>query len=191
MEAAGLKNRYYVLRHGQSEANVRHLVVSDPANGVDGYGLTETGKDQVRTSVSQFSGLGADTLIYSSDFKRARETAAIAAGILGVSAQVTHTPLLRERFFGDFELGPDTIYPGVWEEDARETGPGNRVEPVEDVLKRALACISELEENHRGRDIILVAHGDTLQILLSWFIGMPASRHREVPHMDTAELRRA
>ncbi|HCY87637.1 MAG TPA: histidine phosphatase family protein [Desulfobacteraceae bacterium] len=191
MEATRLKNRYYVLRHGQSEANIRHLVVSAPENGVDGYGLTKTGEEQVKASVTGFSGLGPDTLIYSSDFKRARETAQIAAGILGVSAQITHTPMLRERFFGEFELGPDTCYPGVWEKDAKKTAPENRVEPVEEVLKRTLTCIGEIESAHRDRDILLVAHGDTLQILLTWFNGMPACRHRDVPHLDTAELRQA
>ncbi len=185
-----LKNRYVVLRHGQSKANVAGLVISAPENGVDHFGLTPAGKQQVRETVSAATFLDPGILIFSSDFKRARETADIAAGVLGAGEPVTLTPNLRERFFGDFEKGPDTIYQGVWEKDAKNAPPGNRVEHPVAVLERVTACITEIEAAHTHKTILLVAHGDTLQITLAWFSHLPPHRHRQVPHLDTAELRR-
>lgn len=186
-----LKNNYFALRHGQSKANVAGLVISAPANGVDRYGLTHKGEQQVKSSVSAFSGLDRHTLIFSSDFKRARETAGIAARVLSSRDPVNITPKLRERFFGEFELGPDTIYQSVWEKDAGDAAPGNHVEPASDVLKRVLACISGIEAAQENKNILLVSHGDTLQITLAWFSGKPAHCHRDMPPLATAELRRA
>ena len=41
----------------------------------------------------------------------------------------------------------------------------------------------------RGRDILLVSHGDTLQILEAGFLRMDPSAHRQLPHLDTAQIR--
>ena len=54
--------------------------------------------------------------ILSSDFSRTFETAKIVAN--AVNADVEAEPALRERDFGDFELGPNTAYEAVWEQDA-------------------------------------------------------------------------
>ena len=50
--------------------------------------------------------------------------------------------------------------------------------------------VAELEQRFSGRDILLVSHGDTLQILQAGFRGMSPARHRGLPHLDTAEIRR-
>ena len=35
-----LNNRYFVLRHGESRANTKQIIVSDPKNGLFDFGLT-------------------------------------------------------------------------------------------------------------------------------------------------------
>jgi broad specificity phosphatase PhoE len=64
------------------------------------------------------------------------------------------------------------------------------VEPVAAVLDRATGFIADLERQHSGRDILLVSHGDTLQILQAGFLRIDPSRHRSLPHLATAEFRR-
>ena len=187
-----LKNRYYVMRHGQSLANVRGIIVSSPENGLSGYGLSRTGRSQARQAVDGFPDLDRHTLIYASDFLRTRETAQIAAGCLDTDTGITFTPLLRERFFGDWELTPDKNYDRVWADDARHppVTSGN-VEPVESVLERGIACVAGIEEQHSDRTVLLVAHGDTLQILLTFFKGWSPHRHRELPPLAVARIRAA
>ncbi|HMY44738.1 MAG TPA: histidine phosphatase family protein, partial [Leptospiraceae bacterium] len=104
-----MKHTYAIMRHGQSQANVEGIIVSDPAIGVARYGLTEAGKKQALESArsSDFKARA----IYSSDFRRARETAEIVAALQ--KAPVTETELLRERFFGDYNGTPDTQYQRV------------------------------------------------------------------------------
>ena len=88
MDLRQLKNIYYILRHGQSLANVQDLIISHPDNGLDDFGLSEVGRKQVEHAVSRGAktrALDRETLILASDFLRTRHTAEIAAALLGLS----------------------------------------------------------------------------------------------------------
>jgi probable phosphoglycerate mutase len=178
------------MRHGQSKANEQGIIVSHVATDQGGdYGLSELGRQQARAAASG-SGLGSGTLIYSSDFTRARETAQIVRAQLA-APPVTLVPALRERCFGDWEGTSAAHYAAVWAAD--ELDPGHHdhgVEPVTAVLARAVALLADLDKQHAGRDILLVSHGDTLQILLAGLAGIDPARHRSLPHLRTAEIRR-
>ncbi|PIE60925.1 MAG: histidine phosphatase family protein [Desulfobacterales bacterium] len=185
-----VKNRYFVMRHGQSLANLEKIIVSSPENGISGYGLTDTGKTQAKASISGFQGLDQNTLIYSSDFKRAKETAQIVAAHLITRNGITCVPQLRERFFGEWELTGDENYPNVWYSDAQGISPPpNKVESVGAVLKRIEALIYQIESTHENQNVLLVSHGDPLQIFLTGLKGLPPQRHREIAHLETAEIR--
>jgi broad specificity phosphatase PhoE len=185
-----LANRFSVMRHGQSKANVAGVIVSRINIDREGdYGLTEYGRQQA-LAAAQACGLPADTVIYSSDFARARQTAQVMRGYLG-SPEVVMAAALRERCFGQWEGSAVVNYASVWAAD--ETDPDRAdgdVEPAAAVLDRATAFIAQLERRHRGRDILLVSHGDPLQILQAGFAGVDPSRHRRLPHLATAEIRR-
>lgn len=191
-----LRNSYSGMRHGQSKANVGNVIVSCIENdNPDDYGITDLGRRQAVTAVTaataaRGSALSADTVIRSSDFARAAQTARIVAAALG-AADVALTAALRERCFGDWEGMGCENYATVWAADM--TSPDHadgHVEPVSAVLARATALITELEQRYSGRDILLVSHGDTLQILQTGFLRMNPGQHRELPHFEPAEIRR-
>lgn len=186
-----LKNSYYVMRHGQSLANTQGIIVSDPENGLAGYGLTDLGKQQATQSLQNFP-MNHSPIIYASDFLRTQQTAFIAQEILEPHNRIMLTKHLRERFFGDFELKSSDNYETVWAQDRdNHTVLKNNVEPVASVLKRGLLCLMEIEERFCGKNILLVSHGDTLQILLAFFKDWLPERHRDVPNMGVAEIRKA
>jgi probable phosphoglycerate mutase len=170
-------------------ANVRGIIVSDPANGVRAeYGLSPAGREQVLASAKGY-GLPSATLIFSSDFSRATQTAEIVRECLGV-ADVQLTEALRERYFGDWEGTSSGNYAQVWAADAQDPDRRlNGVEPASAVLDRVTAFVAGLEAEFRDRDILFVSHGDTLQILQTGFRGVSPARHRSVPHLNTAEIR--
>jgi len=174
----GLANRFSVMRHGQSKANVAGIIVSRIENDRRGdYGLSELGRQQA-LAAARGCGLPGDTVICSSDFSRARQTGEIVRAHLG-AREVVLAEALRERGFG------------VWAAD--ETSPGQadgNVEPVTAVLDRTTAFIVDLERRYSGRDILLVSHGDPLRILQAGFLRMNPSRHRSLPDLATAEIRR-
>src|ERR1700728_3755163 len=99
---AHLANRYRVMRHRQSKANEAGVIISRiGSDRRDDWGLSELGRRQALTA-AEGSGLPADTVICSSDFSRARETAEIVRAHLGAPAVIV-AGALRERSFGDLD----------------------------------------------------------------------------------------
>ena len=188
-----LKNTYFVARHGKSLANEQEIILSDPAHGTTDFGLTEEGKEQARLSAEAAKKQGvldSSALIISSDFTRARETAEIIAGILGVS-EVALSPKLRERYFGNWERTHNSNYQKVWDKDQHDSSHTEEsVESVDDVLGRTTELILEIEQKYQGKNIVLVSHGDALQILQTAFEGAHPSQHRSLTHLNTAEIRK-
>jgi broad specificity phosphatase PhoE len=198
-----LANRYRVMRHGQSKANEAGVIVAAIESDRRGdYGLSEAGLRQARAAADA-CGLPADTVICSSDFARARQTAEIVRARIG-AAEVTAAEALRERCFGDLEGDTVASYARVWEADeaheADQAGRANKadqegaghplgVEPAAAVLDRVTALVADLERRYAGRDILLVSHGDTLQILEAGFLRLDPSRHRRLAPLATAEIR--
>ena len=185
-----LANRYHAMRHGQSRANVAGVIVSGIESDRRGdWGLSELGREQA-LAAARDCGLPADTLICSSDFSRARQTAEIVRARLG-APPVLVAAALRERCFGDLEGTATGNYARVWAADEAGTAAGadDGIESATAVLNRATGLVAELERRYAGRDILLVSHGDTLQILQAGFLRMDPAKHRSVPHLDTAQIR--
>lgn len=184
-----LANRFSVMRHGQSKANVAGLIVSRIENDQrGGYGLSELGRQQALAAARDCA-LPGDTVICSSGFCRARQTAEIVRAQLD-AADVVISEALRERCFGTWEGTPAANYARVWAAD--ETNPADaegNVEPVAAVLDRTTALIADLDQRYSGRDILLVSHGDPLQILQAGFLRIDPSRHRSLAALQTAEIR--
>ncbi len=177
------------MRHGQSLANTAGLIVSHPENGVNNYGLSDKGRQQVEAGIND-GALPATIRLFSSDFMRALETADIVHQRLGCIQPVTFDKRLRERHFGELELGPDTRYPEIWALDQHYPDHCEHgVESVNSVIQRASTVILEYEEKFQSETCLLVAHGDILQILQTAFSGIPATHHRQLPHLETAEIR--
>ena len=178
------------MRHGQSLANLQQVIVSHPQNGVDAYGLSEHGMMQARESVQACSRFNSNLLIVSSDFRRARETAEIAHEFLGSTNSLQLDQRLRERNFGEWELTPDSAYPLIWARD--EVNPENDergVESPNQVMARVTALVRDYEQKYAGATILLISHGDALQLLLTAFSKQDASEHRRQQHLETAEIR--
>ncbi len=183
-----MKNNYYIMRHGHSQANEKGIIISDPSVGTVQYGLTESGIAQVREAALLFAG-NKETIICSSDFQRTRETSEILRETWK-SGEVIHTPLLRERFFGAFEGKSGDEYEKVWELDKKK-GSYNKesIESPERVAFRVESFMRGLDKKYSGKMIILVSHGDCLQILQSVRMNLSPSEHRSVPHLHVGEIR--
>ena len=187
-----LKNRYFIIRHGESKANVAGILLSHPKEGTVSFGLSQKGKKQVKDSVSKNKKnklLDSDVIIYSSDFLRAKETAEIAKKSLGVK-KINFHKNLRERYFGKLDKTALNNLAKVWEYDkANANNKYSGVESPNKVLKRTLVLINQLERKYKNKKILLVSHGDVLQILHTHFLKKLPSQHRETQHLETAEIR--
>lgn len=194
----------WVLRHGESTANVEGRIISAPGpRALTEVGLTARGRDQARQAGRDAleRGFGAGTVIITSDFARARETAEEFAATLGAAAPRVEERL-RERSFGAHEEGPTSAYETVWAADRVRRDPGDEVEHVSGVAARVDAALRAATvradtpphgpspPSPPSAPVVLVAHGDVLQIALAVGAGMDPHDHRDVPHLGNGELRR-
>ena len=189
MNRLPLKNRYLLMRHGESTANVLGVISSHPSNALFGAGLSAKGHRQVTERCERLrTEIQRDfAVIYSSDFRRTRESAEIAARVLGLPTPIA-LPLLRERSFGALEGLSTSFYPIVWAMDnVGLTLPG--IEAVATVVERMWGAIELLEARHDQATLLLVSHGDPIQMLLADTTLDSALRHRELPGIATAEIR--
>jgi len=183
------KNRYYLMRHGESLANRRGIIASSPENALHDYGLTALGSEQVMQAALN-TRLDRNTVIVTSDYKRAFETAEIMKSVIdSVPAIITDTNL-RERNFGDYELQDHSLYEDVWQNDiTHPKASKNSVETVENTLARGLKVISSLEQRFSDNTILLIGHGDVLQMLLAHHHNINPRFHRSLSSLGNADIR--
>ncbi|CAF1461240.1 unnamed protein product [Adineta steineri] len=198
-DISSLRNKYFAVRHGESEANVAQIISSNPQVGTEIHGLSSNGRSQVAENTKLFLQnypSNNSYVIISSDFRRARETADNLASNLsdshGNKPSIQLDKRLRERFFGIYDGTSDKNYDIIWKTD--EENPiknlNEQVEPVESVRERTTALIKELEDKYENQIIFLVSHGDALQILQTAFERIPnANQQRYLKHLERAEFR--
>lgn len=183
-----LKNQYYIMRHGESQANIEGIIVSNPKIGTVQYGLTDKGREDVRKSGVKSNLKDFLDIIYSSDFLRTIETGEIISEICN-GIEIVRTPLLRERYFGNFDGTADSNYEKVWEKDEFDSGSRpNDSESTLEVKDRIVKLFHFIEKKENNKNILLVAHGDILQIMKRVIKNMDPGKHRKENHITQAEI---
>lgn len=133
-------------------------------------------------------------LIAASDLKRAGQTAAAAAGRLGLPVRID--PALRERCFGAFEgllyAEIEQRFPAefaAWQArdiDARMP-PGVRpAETFREFYQRATGAILAWAAAHPGRTLALVAHGGVLECAYRAALGLALETPRDFAVMNAS-----
>lgn len=180
------RNRYLLMRHGHSQANQQGVIVSSPERGIENFGLSEYGEQQLAQLVADWQ-WPVPTRVVHSDFLRTRQTAAHVAARFGLVPSVDTR--LRERHFGELEGQGDDRYPSIWALDAEDAEHRHyQVETLSGVASRMQAVIAAWEQQVSGETILLVSHGDPLQILLTALANKPLTQHREQPALLPASV---
>jgi probable phosphoglycerate mutase len=167
------KQTLWFVRHGESTWNASG-VVQGQANGPV---LTRKG----RTEAMSIAGRLADatiTAIYTSDLKRARETAEIVGRVLRMVPQTD--PALRERHFGQAQGRPHSELPAaasgieidrVVDADARSA----EGESLSELYERVATFIDELGMRAPEGDVLVVTHGGVIRVAQAYCSGIPAA----------------
>ena len=169
----------YLVRHGQSEWNVRRLTQGQTAHPR----LTELGRAQALEATRLLADdLAAHGLclssIVSSDLVRAVETAEVLAERFGLTIELE--PRLREQHLGWLEgRGYDETWAAAGEHDWSDPAlPVASGESPFDVRDRMAAVMAEVD---RGRVVVLVSHGEAIRAALAHVSGVAL---REAPWVD-------
>ncbi|MBA3383527.1 MAG: histidine phosphatase family protein [Actinobacteria bacterium] len=166
-----------LVRHGETDWNAQHRW-----QGHSDTELNDAGREQARRLAE---GLGRVDALYSSDLSRARETAEILAGTIGV--EVRFDQRLRERGFGAWEgLTTEEIESSFPDEQRRwRAGIGagaHNAEPFEAFAARVGSFVEEIGQRHVGEEVLVVAHGGTIRVVHALAAGIDYVRdHRSIP----------
>lgn len=141
------------LRHGQSEWNAL-----GKWQGQADTRLTDKGEQQARLAAEALAAEAhAFDAVWASDLERARRTAEIAAGVLGIG-DVRLDTRLRETHAGEWQgLTRSEIeagWPGFLAADRRPPG----FEDYDAAGRRLLDALVDIAEAHTGGHVLVVSH---------------------------------
>ena len=166
--------RLYLVRHGQTEENLRHEVQGQLPGT-----LSSKGCQQAQALAEHFRKVPLQAIL-TSDLNRTVQTSAYVVKYHHLTPQ--ELPLLREQHYG--------IYQGKIMHDLSPAAPGGK-EPIvsppqgesaEDVFARAHEFWAYLKENFTDQAILAVSHGVFLSILL-WVV-----KDKPLPTKPTVDI---
>jgi len=134
-----------LVRHGETDWNAEGRL-----QGQTDTPLNDYGRRQARGLAEQLAGERLDA-VYASDLARARETAEILAGPLGLPVELDAG--LREKNWGNWEGLTSTerdrvVYVGESTQAHRE---------------RTLAALHRIADRHPGGRVLVVTHGGSIR----------------------------
>lgn len=166
--------RLYLIRHGETELNKKGCYY-----GWIDCGLSEYGLEQALLLRHALRRISLDAAI-TSDMKRAVDTAEVLCE--GRNIDLLKDERLRELNFGAWEGKHYTEVAEqhqenwqAWVTDWQNTAP-NQGESFADMSIRVKACIDEIIQKYRDKDILLVAHQGVLRIIITYLLDIPAEK---------------
>ena len=160
-----------LIRHGQSTWNREHRIQGQLDPPLSNEGRRQAELVGRRLSGRSFAGF------YSSDLKRAFETAELIGTAIGARPQSETS--LREIFLGDWEgLRTEEIaerFPEAWarwvEEPDWDVVPGGEGAALFDA--RVAGALDDIFRRHAHGDVLVVTHGGVIQVALHRIVGRP------------------
>jgi broad specificity phosphatase PhoE len=160
-------------RHGETDWNR-----DGRFQGHSDTSLNERGREQARALAEDVDGV---EVIYSSDLRRAVETAEIVAERVGLRVNVD--PRLRERSFGAWEGLTRTEIEASFREDFDRwrTGDGfgaRDAETHEALAARIEAFLADVLERHPDETVLVITHGGSIRVVQAVAGGLDYLRDR-------------
>jgi len=158
-----LKNRYFLLRHGQTiyQTEKRDFLYPFPEN--PSIPITEEGKKTVEESAKKLKAENID-LIFSSDFFRTRQSAEIIARELDL--EINYDTRLRDLNLGEFHGRQITEYKNFFSEKSERFFKRPKAgENWNDLKERLKNFLDEVEKKYQNKNILIISHGDPLWLL--------------------------
>lgn len=173
----------YVLRHGQTDYNVRNVY-----QGQIDVPLNNVGIEQAKEIAKKFTDIKVDAILVS-PLTRAKQTAQYVS-------EVTKTPMtiekgLIERSFGEMEGHHNREDCNIQMlSDYDKNYDIFNVEPIQNLFKRVYSFMDSIVERFKGKDIVLVTHACVAEAIECYCKGMPEDKDILSLVLKNGEVRR-
>ncbi len=187
------RNTFYIARHGEAESNVRDFIASGPESNGRTSHLTPRGEKQVQALVKKINAKKID-VIFASPYERTKETARIIAENLNRGSK--DVEVVTDERIGEINAGVfnwrkvaehKRFFKNPIEEFTKRPEEG---ENLEDVRKRVLAFLSDINLRYKGKNILIVSHGDPLWMLEAAAKGITNEEALKLSYIDLAEMKK-
>lgn len=159
----------YLVRHGETAWNAEARI-----QGHLDVELNETGIKQAEMVAEHLKNLKFDA-IYSSDLKRALDTAKIITKYHETPILVTEA--LRETYLGDWQgmtiseiEGSESELLAMWYADSVKNRPPGG-ENLEDLMKRVTGFLEGIIDTYPDGKLLIVAHGGSIRAIICNALG--------------------
>ena len=156
----------YVVRHGQTDYNIKKLFqgrTDVPLNGI--------GVEQAKETAKYFKDKKVDAILVS-PLTRAKQTASYISDVTKVDPKCDER--LIERCFGNMEGKPNNSKLNIKVFlDYNKQFDKENVEPIQDLFKRVYTYLDEIKEKYNDKSVVLVTHGSVSIPIECYFKGIP------------------
>ena len=167
-------------RHGESDWNR-----SKRWQGFADRPLTERGRQQAAELAVRLAETQLDA-IYSSDLRRASETADIVARTKGLT--VTTTPDLREVDVGSWSgltrAEAEARFPEAYRRWLRGGEGWDDGETYEELRGRVVKAIGRITRENDGGRVLIVAHGGSIRAVHAAALGVDVHTYRRIQRVE-------
>lgn len=153
-----------VIRHGQTEENIGHIM-----QGNMDTKLNEKGKTQASALIEKVREKHID-VVFSSPKSRAYDTAKI---VTENSLPIITDDRLKSRNHGEFQ-GLDRRKmdnENYW--NYKRNVKYKEAENIQDLYNRVASLLEEIKEKYDGKTVLIVTHSGICRILYYYFNGIP------------------
>ena len=183
----GIMTKFILVRHGQSEANVKEVF----AGHLDAK-LTEHGHSQARATAKYVTENYQIDAIYSSDLHRAYDTGRAAAELLGM--EIVPDQGLREIYEGEWSGEKFLELPQKYPEDFRvwltDIGHSRCTggESTEELLIREKETLMRIAEENDGKTLLVTTHATPIRVMQSFVETGSLDAMQRIPWVTNASV---
>lgn len=158
-----LRNFYFLLRHGETEYQLKKVKIRYPWIETTPILLTEQGERQIENVAQKLKKEKID-LIYSSDTSRTCHTAKIVVRELGL--KIIFDPRLRDLNLGIYCGRPmKEFFRDFPDPKKRFSKRPKDGESWSDCKQRVIDFIEDIDKKHKNKKILIISHADPLWLL--------------------------
>ena len=199
-QRTGGRNKFLVVRHGESESNVLDILSSNPKTK---HHLTKKGIEQAEETGEKFINSPLLTkeskvvdVIYCSPFLRTKETAEIIAAKIGYPKEkIIYDERLHEIYVGEMDGKPDSEYQALFTQKIEKFSKAPKGgETYTDVKKRMTEFLYDIDKKEEGKNILIVSHNTPIFLMFAGAFGMiptEAMKLRKIglPFIENSEIK--